>query len=73
MRKIKLYPAPHLEIRVHVSDQMESDLRLCRQLAEEHGDGGNCETCSWGGVEFENTGMCELPEVAEKVLENNEH
>lgn len=23
MKKIKLFPAPHLEIKVHVSDEME--------------------------------------------------
>lgn len=29
MQKIKIFPAPHVEVRVHVSDGMAADLREC--------------------------------------------
>ena len=42
MRKIKLFPAPHLELRVSVSDEMIKDYRECIAMAEEL-DGKDCE------------------------------
>lgn len=35
MKKIKFFPAPHMEVRVSVTDEMAADLRECRQLLEE--------------------------------------
>lgn len=63
-KKIKLFPVPHVELRIHVSDQMEADLKECRYRAE-----SDCEECSWYGVDLLDTCMCDLPEVVEKVLE----
>ncbi len=31
MRKIKLFPFPHVEIRISVSDEMERDYWKCRE------------------------------------------
>lgn len=31
MKKIKLFPAPHIEIRISVSDEMERDYLECRE------------------------------------------
>ena len=31
MKKIKLFPAPHMEVRVFVSDEMEKDFVECRR------------------------------------------
>ena len=30
MKKIKLFPAPHVEIRIHVSEEMERDYAECQ-------------------------------------------
>ena len=35
MKKIKFLPAPHVEVRVSVTDEMVADLRECRRMAEE--------------------------------------
>ena len=68
-KKIKLFLAPHVEIRIHVSDQMEADLKECKMLAESTGDGKDCDTCSWRYVGINGEGMCELPAVTDQVLE----
>lgn len=31
MKKIKLFPAPHIEIRISVSDEMERDYLECQR------------------------------------------
>lgn len=72
MKKIKLWPAPHLEVRVCVSDEMEADLRECRERAEQGGHGKDCDHCSWKDVEIENTCLCEWPAVVEMVLKSKE-
>lgn len=30
MQKIKFFPAPHVEVRVSVTDEMVADLRECK-------------------------------------------
>lgn len=71
MKKIKLFPAPHLELKISVSDEMIKDFRECRAMAEREGlDGKDCDTCSWKDVEFESTGMCELLEM-EQLMEGS--
>lgn len=35
MKKVKFFPAPHVEVRVSVTDEMVTDLRECRRMAEE--------------------------------------
>lgn len=72
MKKIKLWPAPHLEVRVRVSDEMEADIRECRERAEQGGHGKDCDQCSWLGVEIENTCLCEWPAVVAMVLKSKE-
>lgn len=75
-KRIKLHPAPRLEIRIYVSDQMVADLKECKRLAQVPGDGKDCDTCSWSDVEIDDAdiGMCELPEVCRQVLgEEDEH
>lgn len=68
MKKIKLFPAPHVEVRIHVSDEMEKDLQECRRMAETLGDGKDCAQCSWRDVDWLGTGLCELPRVRDRVL-----
>lgn len=72
MKKIKLFPAPHTELRLDVSDEMEKDYRDCRRLvAEDRGDSIDCDTCSWKPVEIERTGLCEWPEVRRQMEEGS--
>lgn len=72
MKKIKLFPAPNLEVRVYVTDKMVEDLKDHERLAKvPGGPGKDCKTCSWNGVEFSGIGMCELPEVWRQVLEED--
>ena len=72
MKKIKLFPAPHLELRISVSDEMIKDFRECRKMASESKfeECKDCDTCSWRDVVFEDTGICELP-VMEQLMEEN--
>lgn len=72
MRKIKLFPAPHTELRLDVSDEMEKDYRECRRMAElDNGDGKDCNACSWRPVEIENTVLCEWPDVMRQMEEKD--
>lgn len=51
MKKITLYPAPHLEVKVYVSDEMIADYKDCRKKAEVFGgEGKDCKNCSWDKV-----------------------
>ena len=61
MRKLKLFLSPHVEVIVHVSGQMERDMKAFER-------GKECDTCSWKDVELFGTGMCELKEITNKVL-----
>lgn len=74
MKKIKFFPAPHVEVRVSVTDEMAADLRECWRMAEEtnYEGGKDCGTCSWREVEIENTCLCEFNEVCRQVLEEGE-
>lgn len=75
-KRIKLHPAPRLEIRIYVSDQMVADLKECKRLAQVPcGAGKDCDKCSWAGIGIGDMDVCELPEVWEKVLgeEHNEN
>lgn len=67
MKKIKIFPSPHVEVRVHVSEQMEKDMKKCKECAQ---NGGlcACNSCSWQSVEIENVPLCTLQEVIDKVL-----
>lgn len=69
MKKIKLFPAPNMEIRVYVTDAMEEDLKEHVRLAKiPGGPGKDCAACSWNDVKVGGTCMCELPEVWRQVL-----
>lgn len=70
MRKIKLFPALHVEVRVSVSDEMVEDYRECKRMAESE-ESKDCDTCSWREVEFSCTGMCELDTMRQLLEEND--
>lgn len=71
MKKVKFFPAPHVEVRVSVTDEMVADLRECWRMAEETNCEGckDCDDCSWCEVEIENTCLCEFNEVCRQLLE----
>lgn len=73
MKKIKFFPAPHVEVRVSVTDEMVADLRECRRMAEETNYEGckNCGDCSWKEVEIKHTNMCGVEDVCRQVLEED--
>lgn len=69
MKKIKLFPAPHVEVRIHVSDEMERDYAECVKNNRE-GIGNEefpCDGCSWADVEVYGTGVCELKGLKEQL------
>lgn len=63
MKKIKLFPIPHVEVRLHLSDQMIKDYKECQKMAEEDLDGKDCDKCSWRDIAWLNCGFCELKEL----------
>lgn len=71
MRKIKIFPASHVEVRVHVSDRMIEDYRECYRNANvENGEMKDCETCSWWGIDIGSMGVCEFPEIKRLLKED---
>lgn len=66
MKKIKLFPAPHTVMILHVSDQMEKDMEECHAKALHKGQ--DCDKCSWKDVEPYGVDMCGIGEVVNKVL-----
>ena len=74
MKKIKLFPFPHVEIRISVSDEMERDYWRCRESirrAVETGDDQKtfkCEECSWKNVKTsECNGVCAMNGLYEQM------
>ena len=57
MKKIKLFPAPHVEIRIHVSEEMERDYAECQKMMK-RGEDYDCDRCSWANVSIYGTGAC---------------
>ena len=71
MKKIKLFLAPHLELKVSVTDEMIKDFRECRENAfKPDGEQKDCDACSWDNVEIEHTGLCEMVREEQILGEN---
>lgn len=70
MKKIKLFPAPHVEIRISVSDEMTEDLKACRKAFKETDNGPEfCgPQCSWNDVMVYDECICGNPDVIRQVL-----
>ena len=68
MKKIKFFPAPHVEVRVSVTDEMAADLRECDRMSE-HDKIKGCGTCSWREVEMGAERVCGFLAVLEQVKE----
>lgn len=67
MKKIKIFPCPHVEFRIHVSDEMEKDFKECSKLFAT-ADGKDCNACSWNDVVIDDMGLCEWPVVRERLV-----
>lgn len=68
MKKIKLFPAPHVEVRLHILDQMITDYQNClEESKKENFDGMDCDKCSWCDVVWLNHGLCELKELRQLI------
>lgn len=37
MKKVRIFPAPHMEIKLHISDEMIKDYRDCEAQTEKVG------------------------------------
>lgn len=61
-KQIKLHPAPHVELKLHISDEMIKDFKECAEEVECAGfeSGKDCKTCSWIETAIGDTCMCEL-------------
>ena len=70
MRKIKLFPAPHMELRVSVSDERVEDYRECRTMLRKGACRKSCPDCSWYEVNFGDEALCIL-RAMEQLLEDN--
>ena len=68
VKKVKIFPAPHVEVRIHVSDGMEQAMKGCTESAKKTRNGCDCSKCPWDEVDVFGTGMCELEEVRKKIL-----
>ncbi len=66
MKKIKLYPSPHIGMTPYVSEQMEKDMKECYEKAL--GKGKSCKNCSWNDVKPYGVSMCEIEEVVDKII-----
>ena len=68
MKKVKIF-VPHMELRIHVSDEMVKDYRACKERIERCEDLVECcKTCSWRDAKIEDVSACDLVKP-EQVLE----
>lgn len=67
MKVVKIFPSPHVEMRVSMSEQMETDMKECYRKSCA-GEAGECEGCSWFEVTIGDTAFCEITELIYKVL-----
>ena len=66
MKKIKLFPSPHLELKISVTDEMIQDCQECAECAKKE-SGKDCSTCSWDDILIGETALCCLMDL-ENVL-----
>ena len=63
MKKIRVFLAPHAELKLHVSDRMMEDYKACICRS--------CENCSWNDVRIGNTALCGLADVRRQLDQKN--
>lgn len=63
-KTIKIFPAPHVEIRLHVSEEMEEDFKKCYFSEGMY----SCRKCSWCKVKMEGTIICRFSTFKREML-----
>lgn len=69
MKRIKLFPSPHTELRIFVSEEMERDFKKCAEEAKGYVKDATmtCSECSWRDCRINGEIVCEL--VTQEILE----
>lgn len=69
MRKIKLFPSTHVEVRLFVSDEMERDYLECQRRLKSGDMDLQCDNCSWKDVKISRcgSGACMLTGLEEQM------
>ena len=67
MKRITIYPAPHVEVRIHASEKMIEDYKECYKKKVE-GAHGLCDFCDWYDVKVGDTHMCKLEGVHRAII-----
>ena len=62
-KKIRVFLAPHAELKLHVSDWMLEDYKACICRS--------CENCSWNDVRIGNTALCGLADIRRQLDQKN--
>lgn len=62
-KTIKIFPAPHVEVRLHVSKEMAEDYKKCylsgrMYRCEKSSWMYSCEKCSWDNVRIGEDRVC---------------
>ena len=70
-KTIKIFPAPHVEVRLHVAKEMVKDFKACYDTG---GLGQLCIECSWFNVEIGGAAICCIKglkkEIRRQIEEN---
>lgn len=68
-KRIDLYPVPHVEVRIHVSEKMVEDYEKCKRIAgnSDFEECAECNECSWYCTMYQGITACELVTL-EQVL-----
>ena len=70
-KTIKIFPAPHVEVRLHMSKEMVKDFQACYDTG---GLGQPCAGCSWFNVKIGRAAVCCIrglrKEIRRQIEEN---
>ena len=70
-KTIKIFPAPHVEVRIHPSEKMVEDFKACHDT---DGLAQPCAGCSWFNVEIDGAAVCCIrgleKEIRRQIEEN---
>ena len=55
---IKMWPSAHVEVRLHVTEEMIKDIEACKEAGI--GPIPSCAECSWENIHIEEIGACAL-------------
>ena len=74
MRKIKIFPCPNVEVKIHLTDEMIKEWIACDEACSNYDENGeaqfaDCDNCSWNNKKFGGVGLCIYDEVREKMKE----